>query len=133
MQRLRAGKVQHRLVDRQRLDHGRETLHQRAYLPRGSDVFAEIGTDHHGVRARFQRLEHRHGGAHAGQPRDVAGGANHAAGAAADDHRFRCQFRPVALFDAGVKCIAIDMRDGKAKQFRVADDPPATTPSTSDH
>ena len=59
----------------------------RADLPPDRDVFGEVRADHHRVGAGLQRLEHRHGAAHAVDPRDVAGGGDHAAHAAADDHR----------------------------------------------
>ena len=94
--------------------------HQRADLPRHRDVFREVGADHHRVGARLQRLEHRHGAAHAVDARDIAGGGDHAAHAAADDHRLRGELRAVALFHAGVERVAVDMRDGEGEQLRVA-------------
>ena len=50
-------------------------------------VFLHVRRDDDGVRAGFQRLEHRHGRAHAADAGDVAGGRHHAALAAADDDR----------------------------------------------
>ncbi len=132
VQRLGAGEIEHRLVDRQRLDQRREAFHQRADLPRGSGVFGEVGADDHGVRAGLQRLEHRHGAAHAGQPGDVAGGADHAARAAADDHRAGRQLRPVALLDAGVERVAVDMGDREGQQLGMRHHPPAAALRTSD-
>ncbi len=49
--------------------------------------FAISGFQHDRVRAELQRLEHRHGGAHAGDARDVAAGGHDPAPAAADDQR----------------------------------------------
>ena len=43
--------------------------------------------------------------------RNVAGGGDHAARAATDDHRLVCKFRPVALFNCRIKGIAIDVRN----------------------
>ena len=57
----------------------------------------------------FQRLEHRHRRAHAEGARDVAGGRDHAALAAADDQRLVGQGRVVALLDGGVEGVAIDV------------------------
>ena len=124
VQRRGAGQVEHRLVDRQRLHERRQPPHQRPDLPRHRDVFGEIRADHHRVRAGFQRLEHRHGAAHAVDPRDIAGRRHHPAHAAADDHRPRRQLRPVALLHAGVEGVAIDMRDGEREQLGVPHDPP---------
>ena len=70
--------------------------------------------DDGGVRAQRQRLEHRHRRAHAEGARDVAGGRDHAALAAADDHRLVGERRVVALLDRGVEGVAIDMGDGRA-------------------
>ena len=84
---------------------------------RGGDVLRHVRLDHHGVRAGRQRLEHRHGAAHAVGARDVAGGRDHAALAAADDHRPGQQLRPVALLHRGVEGVAVDMRDGQREQL----------------
>ena len=51
---------------------------------------------------------------------DVAGGGDHAARAAADDHRLVGKFRPVALFDRRIEGIAVDVGDRELMQFRVA-------------
>ena len=56
-------------------------------------------------------------------PRDVAGGGDDAAHAAADDHRAAGQLRPVALLDARVERVAIDMRDGEPNSSGMRDDP----------
>ena len=116
--------VEHRLVDRQRLHQRRQAPHQRADAARRGDVLRHVRADHHRVRAEPQRLEHRHGAAHARGPGDVAGGGDHAAPAAADDHRQGQQLRPVALLDAGVEGVAIHMRDGELQQLRMPQQPP---------
>ena len=51
------------------------------------DILFHIGPDDAGVRAQPQRLEHRHGRSHPESAGDVAGSRDHAAAAAADDHR----------------------------------------------
>ena len=62
---------------------------------------------------------HRHGGAHATDAGDVAGGRHHAAlAAAADDHAAVPQLGTVALLDRGVKSVAIDMGDAPARRRR---------------
>ena len=118
MQRLGARQVQHRLVDRQRLHQGGQFVHQRADLAGGSGVFREIRFDDDRVGAGFQRLEHRHRALHAVDPSDIAGGGDDAAGAAADDHRAGLKLRPVALLDAGIERVAVDMGDGQVEQER---------------
>jgi len=65
----------------------RQRLHQRADFAPDTDVFFHVWRDHHGFRAQFERLEHRHGRAHALDAGDVAGGGDDATPAAADDHR----------------------------------------------
>ena len=50
-------------------------------------VLLHVRLDHHRVGAGFERLEHRHGGAHAVGARHIAGGRHDAAPAAADDDR----------------------------------------------
>src|SRR3546814_8024221 len=56
---------------------------------------------------------------HAIEARHVAGRRDHAAAAAADDHRLVAQFRAVALFDTGVEGIAIDVGERQAVEVRV--------------
>ena len=119
VQRLGARQVQHRLVDRQRLHQRRQFVHQRAHLAGGGGVFFEVRLDDDRVGAGLQRLEHRHGAFHAVYTGDIAGGGDHAAGAAADDHRARLQLRPVAFLDAGVERVAVDMGDGQPQQGAV--------------
>ena len=110
---LGAGKIEKRLVDRERLDQRRQRLHHGA--PRGRPgIFVHVGPHDAGVRAQAQRLEHRHRRAHAVGARDVAGGRDHAALAAADDDRLVGERGIVALFDGGVERVAIDMGDASA-------------------
>src|SRR3546814_5272053 len=56
---------------------------------------------------------------HAIEARHVAGRRDHAAAAAADDHRLVAQFRAVALLDTGVEGIAIDVGERQAVEVRV--------------
>ena len=70
-----------------------------------------------GVRAEAQRLEHRHRRSNPESAGDVAGRGDHAALAAADDHRLGGKRRIVAFLDRGVEGVAIDMGDGKAVEF----------------
>ncbi len=72
-----------------------------------------------GVRAEPARLEHRHRRAHAEGARDVAGGADDAAIAAADDQRLVGEARIVALLDRGIEGVAIDVADGKRIELGV--------------
>ena len=81
------------------------------------DVMRHPRADHHRLRAERERLEHRHRRAHALDPGDVAGGGDHAAPAAADDHRPVAQARVVALLDRGVEGVAVEMRDRRGGQL----------------
>jgi len=74
------------------------------------------------LRAEFERLEHRHGAVHAVEAGDVAGGADDAALAAADDDGLVGEFGAVALFDTGVEGIAIQVGDGQGVQLGMAHD-----------
>ena len=120
MQALRAGKVEKRLVDGKRLDQRREAQHALADLPADSDIFRHVGLHHRRLGAERQRLEHRHGRAHALHPGEIAGGGDHAALAAADDDRHVAQGRVVALFHGGVEGVAVDMGDMQRVEFGVA-------------
>ncbi len=84
---LGAGEIEERLVDRDRLHERRQIEHHRPHGAADGGIFAHVGPHDRRVRAKLQRLEHRHGGAHAVDARVIAGGQNHAALAAADDHR----------------------------------------------
>ena len=88
VQALGAGEIEEGLVDRERLDQRRQRLHGLR-APRGRR--GHISPCRAGSRVACgqsaQRLEHRHRRAHAVGARDVAGGRDHAALAAADDHR----------------------------------------------
>ncbi len=106
-----AGKIEERLVDRQRFDQRRQRLHGVAHLAADADIFRHVGRDDGGLRAELQRLEHRHRRAHAIGARDIAGGRHHAALAAADNHGPVGKLGIVALLDRGVERVAIDMRE----------------------
>jgi hypothetical protein len=123
MQPLGSGEVEEGLVDRDRLDQGRQRLHHGAHLAADMDVFVHVGLDDHGFGAGLQRLEHRHGRAHAADPGDVAGRGHDAAPAAADDDRPVAQFRPVALFHRRVEGVAVDMGQREGIELAVAREP----------
>ena len=78
--------------------------------------FAMLGVITVACGQSLQRLEHRHRGVHAVGARDVAGGRDHAALAAADDQRLVGERRIVALLDRGVEGVAVDMRDRRARR-----------------
>jgi len=117
VQALGAGQIEECLVDRQRLDQRGQRQHPRSDLAADGAVFFHVGWDHHGFRAQFERLEHRHRRAHALDAGDVAGGGDDAAPAATDDQRPVAQGRVVALFDRGVEGVAIDMGDVQPVEF----------------
>ena len=125
MQPRRAGEIEEGLVDRQRFDQRRHLQHHRAHLAPDGGIFRHVGLDDHGLGAELQRLEHRHGRPHALDARDVAGGGDDAARAAADDHRLVGQFGTVALLDRGIEGVAVDVGDRKLVQLRVAQQPGA--------
>ena len=84
------------------------------------------GCDDRGVRAKLQRLEHRHGRAHAEGARHVAGRDDDAASARmTDDQRLAGELRPVALLDGGIEGIAIDVGDAEALDLRMRQKPRA--------
>ena len=122
---LGAAQVQEGLVDGDRFDQRRDRQHQ---LPDGAAhglVLGHVRLDHHGVGAGLQRLEHRHGRAHAVDARHVAGRRDHAAPPAADDHRLVGQLRIVALLHRGVEGVAVDVGDGEAAQLFMGHQPVA--------
>ena len=86
------------------------------------DIFRHVRPNHDRGGAERQRLEHRHRRAHAIGPRDVAGGRDHAALAAADDDRLVGKLRVVALLHRGVERVAIDMRQRQRRQRVVANE-----------
>jgi hypothetical protein len=83
------------------------------------DVDVHAAAHDHGLGAEFQRLEHRHGGAHALDPRDVAGGGDDAALAAADDDGLVAKLGIVAFLDRGVEGVAIHVGDGEVEKLGV--------------
>ncbi len=123
MKTLGAGKIEERLVDRQRLDQRRQRQHHLADLAADPRIFFHVGPDDPGVRTKAERLEHRHRRSHAVGTRDVARGGDNAAAPAADDDRLGGQRRIVALFDGGVERVAIDMGDGEIVEFVVTHEP----------
>ena len=118
-----AGEVEKCLVDLDRLDQGRQLVHQGPDRFRRGGIFGHVGRHHDGLRAGAAGLEHGHGRMNAGCAGDIAGGGNDAArSAAADNHRLVAQLRAIALFDAGVEGVAIDMGDGKKLQLVMGDE-----------
>ena len=111
MQPLRASKIEKRLVDRQRLDQRRQFKHEGADLAAHVRVFRHVGLDHGRARTQFESLEHRHRGAHAKSPGDVAAGRDHPSARASNDERRRPQRGVVALLNRRVESIAVYMRD----------------------
>ena len=118
-----AAEVHDGFVDRERLHEGGEFAHEGAHVAGGGGVFGEVGADDDGVGAEFERLEHGLRAVDAVEAGDVAGGADDAAGAAADDHRQAREFRAVALLDAGEEGVAVDVGDGEVEQVGMRDDP----------
>ena len=111
------GQVEEGLVEREGFDGGCQILHHRADLAGDLRVDLHPAFHDHRFRAEFQGLKHRHGGPHALDPCDIAGGGDHAAPPAADDDRLVAQVGIVALFDRGIEGIAIHMRDPEVEEF----------------
>ena len=88
-----------------------------AHLPADRAVFRHVRRDHHRVGTGLERLEHRHGRADAGEPGDIAAGGDDAARAAADDDRAVEKLRPVALLDAGIEGVAVEMSEGERREL----------------
>lgn len=99
------------LVDGERLDQRGERLHRAAHLAADAHILGHVRPDHDCGRAERQRLEHRHCRTHAIGARDVAGGRDHAAFAAADDHGLVGKLRIVAFLDGRIEGVAIDVRE----------------------
>ena len=117
VQPLGAGQVHERLVDRERLDQRRQLEHQLAHLAADAARISPCsGVITTACGQSLQRLEHRHRRMDAVGARDVAGGRDHAALAAADDQRLVGERRIVALLDRGVEGVAVDMRDRRARR-----------------
>jgi hypothetical protein len=123
VQPRRAGEIEKCFVDRERLDQRRERQHHAADLAADAGIFRHIGPDHPGVRAEPQGLEHRHRRFHAEGAGDVAGRGDHAASAAADDHRLGGERWIVALLDRGIEGVAVDVGDGETVELGVAQQP----------
>jgi hypothetical protein len=122
---LGARKIQERLIDRDRLHQGRQFLHHPPDLSSDPDIFLHVGLDDDRVGAGVERLEHRHRRAHPVNARDVAAGRDHAALAAADDHRFVGELRIVALFHRCVEGITVHVRQCQFIDLRMPDEPGA--------
>ena len=99
---------------------GVKRQHHLPHLAADARIFLHVRPHDARVRAQPQRLEHRHGRAHAVGARDIAGRRRPRRAAAADDHRLGGKRRIVALFDGGVERVAVDMGDGELAEFVVA-------------
>jgi hypothetical protein len=99
---------------------GVELAHQRAHLATNVCVLIHPRRNYRGVRTEPPRLEHGHGGFDPECPGHIAGGEHHTAGASAHNNRFVLQRRIVALFNAGIKSIAVDVSDCQGLKLRVA-------------
>ena len=78
VQGLGTREVHERFVDGERLHQGREPQHHRPHLVAHRRVLLHVGPDDGSLGAGLERLEHRHGGAHAVGAGDVAAGGDHA-------------------------------------------------------
>ncbi len=123
VQALGAGQVEEGFVEGERLDGGGEAFHHGPDRAAGLDVGGEAGFDDHGFGTELEGLKHRHGGADAFDPGEVAAGGDDAAGAAADDEGVVAQGGVVALFDAGIEGVAVHVGDGEGGQFGVDGQP----------
>ena len=94
----------------------------RKHLLADGTVFGHVRPDDNRVWAGFHRLEHGHGGAHAIEAGDIAGGGYNAAVSAANDDRLVGKFGIVPFFDGGVKGVAIDMGDAEIIEFVMVDE-----------
>jgi hypothetical protein len=112
-----AGEVEEGLVEGQGFDGRRQVLHHGADLAADLDIDVHAAAHDDGLGAEFERLEHRHGGAHALDPRDVAGGGDDAAASAADDDGLVAELGIVAFLDRGVEGVAIHMGDGEIEEL----------------
>ena len=119
MQFLCSRQVHKGLVQRQGFHFGGELIHHRTHRAADFDIGRHARFDHHRIRAELQRLKHRHGGAHAANTRHIAGGRDNAAFAATNDYGLAGELWIVALFDAGVKGVAIHMGNRQREQFTV--------------
>ena len=97
-------------------------ISRRTWRPTAT-YFAMSGLTTDRLGAGLERLEHRHGRAHAIGPGDIAGGRDHPALAAADDHRLVQQGWVVALLDGRIERVAIDMRQTQGVALGVAQQP----------
>ena len=78
------------------------------------------------IRTELERLEHRHRGPYTFDPRNIAGGRDHAAPTATNNDGFVPQLRIVALLDRRIEGVAVYMRNRQVEQFRMAQHTRAT-------
>ena len=113
---LAAGRVEERLVDRDRLDAVAEALQDRHDARGLARVALHVGVQIDAFRAAAPRLGDRHRARDAEAPRLVGRGRDDAAPASAlrvgaDDHGLAAQLGPVALLDRRVERVHVDVQD----------------------
>ena len=113
-QRLRAGQIEERLVDRDLLDDRRVAAQDRHYLLADAAVLAAVNGHEDQLRTQGDRRAGRHGRANAIWPRLVAGGHHDspAARSATNGNRLAAQRVVVALLDGRVERVQINVQDG---------------------
>jgi hypothetical protein len=107
-----SGHVEERLVERQRLDRGREAGEDREDSAALATVFPHVAGNEDGVRAETACLEGGHRGMDAEGACLVARRGDDAAGRpSADDHRAAAQRGVVALLDGGEEGVHIGVEE----------------------
>ena len=110
----RAGDVEERLVERQRLDQRGDVAQDRHHRCGCLRVGGAVGRTTTAPRAQPQGASHRHRAAHAVPARLVRGRGDNAARSAADDDRLAAQVGIVADLDAGEERVHVDVQDRAA-------------------
>ena len=120
---LRAGQIEERLVDRERLDQRREAPEDGHDLLAHGVVLGTVDGHEDALRAERAGRAQRHGRAHAELARLVGGRADDAAvvgAATADDDRLAAQRRVVALLDGRKERVEVRMQDRPGRRARHA-------------
>jgi hypothetical protein len=108
----RAGHVEERLVQADRLHQWRERLEDLHHSSAHLAVVLMVAWEEHGVRTQAARPSRRHRGMDPVVPRLVARGGDHAAlTGAADDHRLTAQLRTAQQLDGHEERVHVDMQD----------------------
>src|SRR5579859_5716117 len=115
----RAGDVEERLVQRERLDLGRDRAEDRHDLLGGRGVDPVPGRDEYRLWAQPTRPHDRHGRADPERASRVRRGQDHAAAAGrAHDDRLARELGPVPDLDAGVEGVHVHVQDVTARVVR---------------